>query len=346
MFPETAEVSSTPDTETDLHSDAAQLPTLPDPVRGCAWTALQRADLGDLNELIAAIEYVDDPIDTLPPERVREFYEGSIVDPATQGALLRDAKGSPVAYAWNHPLPAADGQATVRSTGGVHPAWRWQGIGTCALSWQCARADAWARSQPIGRSVEQVALLDESAEAAQQLFRAHGFGAERWYFDMHHVFPRGENPPPPAVHGVDFVPFTDELSEAVRAAHNTVFAEFGTVDERSWRASLQRSICRPEWSWVALHRGKVIGYALNTVYRQSPGGSEGWTERLGVVSSWRRRGVARALLSWSMQSFGDAGLDGAGIGFDTSQPDAARELCRSLGYESQEMLMRFTRRAG
>ncbi|MEL4545313.1 hypothetical protein AAEX63_05925 [Luteococcus sp. H138] len=53
--------------------------------------------------------------------------------------------------------------------------------------------------------------------------------------------------------------------------------------------------------------------------------------------------MGSALLIASMRTFLDAGLDGAGLGVDTSDPDGALELFESVGYESEEMVVLYGR---
>ncbi|MEL4504557.1 GNAT family N-acetyltransferase [Luteococcus sp. H91] len=90
----------------------------------------------------------------------------------------------------------------------------------------------------------------------------------------------------------------------------------------------------------------MVGYAMNSAYVQdweAQSFSEGWTDRLGVRPAWRGHNVGSALLIASMRTFLDAGLDGAGLGVDTSDPDGALELFESVGYESEEMVVLYGR---
>nr|WP_239579034.1 GNAT family N-acetyltransferase [Microlunatus panaciterrae] len=157
----------------------------------------------------------------------------------------------------------------------------------------------------------------------------------------------GDPPTAPVPTGVTIVPFSDELSEGVRRAHNEAFADhWGSqpVDRTRWQEQLVRADARPEWSWVALdgETGEVTGYAMNAAYRQdwdAQGYSEGWTDRLGVRRAWRGRGIARALLCASMRSFADAGLEAAGLGVDSDNPTGAFQLYESLGYRAGETIV-------
>jgi len=318
---------------------------LPEPLAGTNWTGVSRADLDDLEQLVRAIEYVDDPIQTLTRHDLERFCDQCRPG---ESALLRDRGGSAVAYAVLVPSHEADGWR-ISAHGGVQPSWRYQGVGRGIVAWQVAQARRFAAERAAGEPVELVTFVDAKSANACSLIEQHGFTATRWFFDMHHQFlPAGTAPPPPYVEGIAILPYTPDLSEAVRAAHNAAFGSLGypDVSQADWEAQLARPSSRPQWSWVGLVHGQVVGYAMNALYADDHGTgySEGWTERLGVIPEYRSRGLARALLSWSMKTFGENGLDGAGVGIDTTMPGDMQRLLGGLGYETQEMLVQWSLR--
>ena len=58
----------------------------------------------------------------------------------------------------------------------------------------------------------------------------------------------------------------------------------------------------------------------------------GWTEDISVRRPWRRRGLARALLTRSLQMFKDMGMDHAALGVDTENTTGALNLYESVGF--------------
>ena len=58
----------------------------------------------------------------------------------------------------------------------------------------------------------------------------------------------------------------------------------------------------------------------------------GWTENISVRKPWRRQGLARALLTRSMQMFKDMGMDHAALGVDTQNTNGALNLYESVGF--------------
>jgi ribosomal protein S18 acetylase RimI-like enzyme len=58
----------------------------------------------------------------------------------------------------------------------------------------------------------------------------------------------------------------------------------------------------------------------------------GWTEGIFVRRAWRRRGLARALLTRSLQMFKDLGFTEAALGVDALNPNGALRLYESVGF--------------
>src|SRR5690606_18977424 len=92
---------------------------------------------------------------------------------------------------------------------------------------------------------------------------------------------------------------------------------------------------RPDLTPVALDGDEVAAVSFNTVdpeenARQAQ--STGWIRTLGTRRPWRKRGLASALLVWSMRAFREAGLDTATLGVDAENPTGALGLYEGLGF--------------
>lgn len=330
------------------------------------WTPLREDDLPALNGLLTAIEHLDEPADRYSLDKLELEFGDADAHPEENAVLGRDSGGTLVAYAWNWPSRSDVSPRRVFLRGGVHPGWRDRGIGRAVLAWQLDLARDWYRRsrQPEHGPLRLIGYAEERSVRKRHLFQRAGLQPVRWYADMSRRLD-GElplSPPPPAV---AVVPFTEALLEAVRAAHNEAFADlWGSkpLTREDWQAYLGRPATRPAWSQVAItveadagggvagelatENVGVVGYAMNSAYTEDwveAGFTEGWTDMLGVRREWRGRGVARALLSRSMQVFAEAGLDAAGIGVDADTPDAGRRLYRGLGYVAAETVVMHAR---
>jgi mycothiol synthase len=228
--------------------------------------------------------------------------------------------------------------------GGVDPRWRGRGIGREVLRWQLERAveRAAVRRTELGADVPARATItvEERVEDAAKLAARAGMVPLRWYFVMRRDLsaPIEEVKAPD---GIDLVPWRPELDEAIRAAHNEAFGDghwgFQPWSAESWQLWESGSrLFRPDWSWVALEGETIAGYALSAAFEEewaARGYTEGWTNKLGVRRPWRGQGLGKALLTASLQSFADGGMQFAGLDVDADNPSGAVGLYRGVGYE-------------
>ena len=316
------------------------------------WTSVGPPDLADLAALVAAIEAVDQPKERVGSDQLGDFLAESGVSPARDTLLGRDRDGTARAYAWNRPQESDQAMRRVLLIGGVHPQWRRRGLGHHLLRWQLDAGRRWylATPNPAGGPLRHLLRVDGNQADLAALCEDVGLPASRWFAYL--TQPLTTPPPDPApVAGVSIEALTPNLWEEARSANNEAFADawgMQPIDPQPWAEQLAASTCRPEWSVVAVDRstGAVVGYAINAAYVSEwgpQGFSEGQTDRLGVRRSWRKRGVASALLQRSMQLFPAAGLEAAGLGVDSDSPTGAHRLYESLGYQQTATFVVHTR---
>ncbi len=66
-----------------------------------------------------------------------------------------------------------------------------------------------------------------------------------------------------------------------------------------------------------------------------------YTEDISVRRPWRRRGLARSLLTQSLQMFKNEGIEEAALGVDTDNPSDALGLYEDLGFQNIKLWMVF-----
>jgi ribosomal protein S18 acetylase RimI-like enzyme len=91
----------------------------------------------------------------------------------------------------------------------------------------------------------------------------------------------------------------------------------------------------PDLWKVAWEGDQVAGMVLNFLNEKENEEYHrlrGWTENISVRKPWRRRGLASALLTRSLQMFKVMGMDHAALGVDTQNLTGALDLYEGVGF--------------
>ncbi|MDO5065731.1 MAG: GNAT family N-acetyltransferase [Propionibacteriaceae bacterium] len=291
------------------------------------WRPLGSQDWEEVTRLQNQIAVIDDPLLNTASDLLDSLPPGADLGEAVGGW---DDYGSLSAFAWNFVDP--EEELVVHLFGAVHPTHRHQGIGVSLLRWQVEHATRWRDATHPGEEL-RLRCVVEGQQGLEQLLLHRGFTITRCLIDM--TRPIHPLPLPVCPQGVDFVPFSAELSDAVLELHRLCFA--APFPQQTWEESLADEAFRPDWSVVALREGRVIGYCLNGCVPTVDGEAEqGWCDRLGVTPHERRHGIAEAMLARSMHAMAAAEIDSCGISVDVPSRSVAAWLTRTLGYEETD----------
>lgn len=315
------------------------------------WVPPTRADDEAWAALLAAMEAEDERGESLELDDLDDEWESVWSHPDTDAVFIWDGPDL-VAFAWLKAMPGQRAAHRVACWGGVHPSHRRQGIGTQVFEWMLRQAteiagrfdDALPTSVQIDASDRQQDLLTVG--------RAHGFEPVRRFLEVARpVYEPVPVPQPPA--GLALVEWTEELDEAARLAQVEAFADHWGSEPRSreeWRQwyTGHRGF-RPDLSVLAVDEasGDVVGLCLAGAYPQdwATGLCEAWITTIGTRRAWRGKGVARWLLSDSLERIAQAetGFEQAILGVDAENPTGALALYRSLGFEDVRVVTTLAR---
>lgn len=313
---------------------------VPSAALGLTWRPLERADADALFALLQAIEDADRPPYRTDRDEVGEKFDGAWKDVARDTLGGFDDAGVLRAYGLAEVRPGDSTTVRAFLDGGVHPDLRGRGIGRELLAWQVGRGRQKLAESGKDLPARVAVFVDDDAAATRRLLDRAGFAPRRWYRAMR----RDLAQPLPTVQldaGLRVVPWSPDLDERVRLAHNDAFRDhWGSepATAESWTSG--RAKFWPAWSFLALDENGaepvVAAYALSGRYEQDwavLGYTTGYTETLGVRRAYRGRRLAPALLAASMAAFRADGIEYAELDVDSENPSGAHGLYARLGYE-------------
>lgn len=301
----------------------------------------QRADLLALDTLLQAAASARGR----PPALRREDLELrwlQLVDP--REAVVALAGDDVVAYASaSSDSDPTNRNVTVHLDLQVHPAWSRQGLGGWLLDLATQVGHRQATDATPPAAVRIRAALTDGTEQERAWFAARGFAPRRHLLDLHldlHAPPPAPRWPPD-IQVRTFRPGVDD--HVLWQVHQRAFAGVPThlplgledlLRDRDPSADpalvlLAEHLDAPEGT-------EVVGIAIGRAGTEVAAG-EGWVRDLAVLPTWRRRGIAMALLRESFARFRARGLTGAALEVDDVTLEGALALYRRAG-------MRVTRR--
>lgn len=254
--------------------------------------------------------------------------------------IIADVDGSTVGCARGWWEQMDSGQIWYFHNGFLVPEWRRKGIGSALLSAVELRQREIADSHPPG--AEKLFLVDvtQSQVGAAILLERNGYQPAR-YFDLMVRSDLEDIPEFPLPQGVELRPVTPEHYPAIwKVLDETSQDEWGhrKLTEEDYQEWLKNPHFQPDLWQIAWDiagsdvAGTVLTYIDHSENEQL-GLTRGYTEGIGVVRSWRRRGLARALISRSLLAQKAAGMTESALVVDSENPSDAANLYVSCGFQ-------------
>jgi GNAT superfamily N-acetyltransferase len=271
------------------------------------------------------------------------FGQPRNMDPRTDMVLVEDATGRPVAVALVRWVDRnTTGERSFETSCDVRLAHRRRGIGAALLAWQEARIDeiSVAMTDLGDRPTLLAAYVMDADIGGRALVERAGFVAVRRSSEMQRpdleAIPDVPSPDGITIGGIDR-PDDEEVLRRVWHVGGEVFAgHWGDpVPDRSeaaWRRFRDDPDVQPALWCVAFDGDEIVGHILSYLAEDHDGTPIGWTEGIAVREAWRRRGIARAMLAWSLRRVREAGAVRAALGVDLQNPNQALTLYESLGF--------------
>lgn len=335
------------------------MPELPAPIASLPdahWRPLTLDDVAAYTRLLEEARIADGGEEVATEEVTRHELQDPSTPPATNSLVLELPDGSLGGSITLTERLQGTAARRIFLWGVTHPALRGRGIGTALVRWGIARGEEILAAQQDGLPGLLEAFKEVRRADAVALHEAHGFRPARWYFDMRRDL-REPLPAMPDLGGLEVHLYRPAWAERIRLAHNEAFADhWGSEPQAAevWsRDFIGDPYFRGDLSFVVVDGDEIAGYTVNYVAEadwQATGVREGWVGQLGVRRTWRRRGLATALLVRSMEAFRAAGLDAATLGVDAENPTGALGIYERVGFRPIRRSVRlqrpFVREAG
>ncbi len=143
----------------------------------------------------------------------------------------------------------------------------------------------------------------------------------------------------PLPKGLEIRPVKEEHYRQIWNADQEAFQDhwgYIPATEENYKNWLDNHIFMPHLWKVAWDGDEVVGMVGNFIAEnenEEYGRKRGYTEDIFVRRPWRRRGVARSLLTQSIKMFQEMGMEETCLGVDTQNPNGAKRLYESVGYK-------------
>ena len=310
------------------------------PNLGIEWSPAAVGDAAALAALFNEIAEHDDTPERLSTDTMAHELESAYVPLDERTIVGRTPEGAVIAYSTMYHREGETDEDRVYIATYVRPDHR-KPLDEPLADWAIDAGKHELASSVSPRRYVCAWLYKSQQEAADRFLR-RGFDPVRHWWEMERSL--GESVAAVGEEGFSILAWADEYGPATRAVHNAAFQDhWGSVPmgEDAWQTRMLESPgFRPDLSFVAVADDRIVGYAYNEVYEEdweAAGQSESWIGALGVLREWRKRGIATALLTRSMQAMKDGGLEAAMIGVDSSSPSGAQHLYQSVGFRTKTM---------
>jgi mycothiol synthase len=299
----------------------------------------------DLPKILAVFEDSadQDKIERMPTlgELTEQFDRFENCNPL-EDMILAEINGQVIGFVLGYWRQDLDLGLRYVHVGLVVPQWRCKGIGSVLLSWieKRLRQIGTIHSPELPKHFQ--AQCFEFQTDRIELLERSGYQPIRYFVQM--VRPNLENIPDFEL--PDGISIRPALPEHYRAIWDVLVETFrdawgaSSFTEESYQAWLaNKAYFQPHLWQIAWDDSQdtIVGHVLTFIHdaeNKQNQRQRGYTESIGVIRSWRKRGVASALIVRSLQAQKVAGMTESALGVDSANPSGANRLYEQCGFQA------------
>jgi len=225
-------------------------------------------------------------------------------------------------------------------SGFLVPQWRRKGIGGAMLAWMENRLFEIASTHPKEEAKFFQVAVAQSQEGTAILLERAGYRAVRYFYEMVRRT-LVDIPASPLPDGLELRPALPEHYPAIwKSIDDTSREEWGYQrpaegDYEEWQTTprFQPHLWQIAWDTAT---DQVAGHVLTFIDEEENeqfNRKRGYTEGIGVDPRWRRRGLARAMISRSLHAQKNAGMTESALVADSDSASGATRLYESCGFQ-------------
>jgi mycothiol synthase len=260
-------------------------------------------------------------------------------DPTTD-MIMAEVAGQMVGYVrgwWEQESPSLH---LYKHNGVLLPAWRRKGIGRAMLGWMENRLKDIAAAHSLGSKKYFQTSVSQFQTGTAMLLESAGYQPARYFFEMvrHNL---DDIPDFPLPDGLEILPVNPGQYRAIwDSIHDTDQEEWGSTKptEDAYQEWLKDALFQPHLWQIAWDKktGNPVGHVLTYIHHEENEQfhrKRGYTEGVGVSREWRRRGVARALISCSLQAQKGEGMTESALVADSDSTSGVTRLYETCGFQ-------------
>lgn len=310
-------------------------------------SAARFEDLPELAELLSQVERLNNGSRIFSKDKLSDQLNSTLTVMNRDTLVVRNSLGKIVGFSWTALLPSLESADRCYVNGGVHPDFRGKSVGRQLLQWSIEHSKMLLRT--CSSSYGQVIRVsrDKNDLLSARLFNRFGFYPIRWFEDL--ARPLLDLPPlikTPKFH-VEMWPNDDLSIVELLDLKNSAFKDHWSSTDWSlkrWLDYLKSQSSRLDLSLIAkdVVTNQAVGFLLTFEEKYDDkilGSSVAMIEKIATLKSWRRQGVATALICNALISYSREGFSHSVIGVDSESPSGANLLYRSLGFNSLQQFV-------